>query len=149
MIPTTALIILIVVVIICTITMLIAIWHSVSTRLNAPESIEDEEEKVELPSTDSSTPLTVVAPARSPTPEAESPPPLGAREIVPMFPNPRNFPTKNRKERDSMNEILDLYSGDGNTNASHAKLAPPRSTTFADAESKWAYFGRHEDYHVV
>jgi hypothetical protein len=149
MIPTTALIVLIIVVIICTITMLIAIWHSISTRLNAPEPIEDEQEKVELPLTDSRAPLTMVTPVRSPTPEAESPPPLGAEDIAPVFPKPINLSTKNRKERDSMNEILDLYSIGGNNSASPAQLAPPRSTTFAEAKSKWAYFGRHEDYDVV
>jgi len=149
MIPTAALIVLAIVGVICTITIMIAIWHSISTSLGPPEPSNDEEQKIELPFTRSTTCLTIVTPARSPTPEAESPPPLAAGDITPTFPNSGNISTKDQKERDSMNEIIDLYSTGVNNRAALPQLAPPRSTTFAGAKSKWAYFGRVEDHYAA
>lgn len=149
MIPTTTLIVLSIVGAICAITIMIAICHSISTSLNPPKPSNDEEQKVELPSAESTTHLTIVTPARSPTPEAESPPPLAAGDIPPVFPKSMNLSTRNQKGRDSMNEIIDLYSSGRNNSAAPAKLAPPRSTTFAEAKSKWAYFRPLEDHYAI
>ncbi|KAK5064625.1 hypothetical protein LTR84_000459 [Exophiala bonariae] len=156
MIPTTALIVLITVAAVCTITLLVAVWHTISTKRSPPEAFTHEEDKIELASTDSSGPLTIVPPARSPNPEAESPPPLSAgSDIAAKFPKPPKPPKtlsaqqKASKERDSMHEILDLYGNDDKKNAPPTTPVRKRSTTFADAKSKWAYFGRHEDYYVT
>ncbi|KEF61174.1 uncharacterized protein A1O9_02739 [Exophiala aquamarina CBS 119918] len=146
MIPTAALIVLAIVGVICTVTMMIAIWHSVSSSLNPPEPRNDEEQKVELSSNESTARLTIVTQARSQAPEAESPPPLAAGEIHPRSTIPS---TKSPKKTDSMNEIIDIYSSRGNNGAAPAKLAPPRSTTFAEAKSKWAYFGLVEDQYAL
>ncbi|OAP61080.1 hypothetical protein AYL99_03281 [Fonsecaea erecta] len=60
---------------------------------------------------------------------AETPPPL----------HPINRDSlRTRRDRDSMHEIYEIYSKLPAT----PKSAPPRITTFAMAESKWAYFGQ-------
>lgn len=146
-------------------------------------------------------PLLRVSPKRSPTPEAESPPPLpedttraeGRRQrdsTIPRAESPPPLPEdlhtytieaensrsrspplrrdqntiraesegRIKRERDSMHDIIDLY-----TYASEArrkpklppvpKSAPATVMTFAQAESKWAYFGAKRaaeaEFHVV
>ncbi|KIW75908.1 hypothetical protein Z517_10653 [Fonsecaea pedrosoi CBS 271.37] len=71
---------------------------------------------------------------------AETPPPLPPTSSSDLFPHMR-------KERDSMHEIYEIYS----KLPPGPKSAPARITTFAMAESKWAYFGqkRAEDMELV
>ncbi|KIW97137.1 uncharacterized protein Z519_02529 [Cladophialophora bantiana CBS 173.52] len=61
---------------------------------------------------------------------AETPPPLP--------PSNRDRLPRIQRDRDSMNEIYEIYSNLPPT----PKSAPPRITTFAMADSKWAYFGQ-------
>ncbi|KAL2398949.1 hypothetical protein ABEF93_006597 [Exophiala dermatitidis] len=140
-----------------------------------------------------------VSPKRSPTPEAESPPPLpeettraeGRRQrdsTIPRAesppplpkhlhtytieaessrgppsrrePNPLRTDGKGiKREQDSMHEIINLYTYTSSEARGRLKLPPvPKSApatigTFAQAESKWAYFGAKRaaeaEFHVV
>ncbi|KAL2433421.1 hypothetical protein ABEF95_005432 [Exophiala dermatitidis] len=139
-----------------------------------------------------------VSPKRSPTPEAESPPPLpedttraeGRRQrdstipraesppplpkhlhtytiepessrLAPLRrePNPLRTDGKGiKRERDSMHDIIDLYTYASESRRKPKlppvpKSAPATVMTFAQAESKWAYFGAKRaaeaEFHVV
>ena len=152
MIPTTALAILIGIVIVCSLTMLLAIWQAIITRLKSPKKIDDEKENGQPNiAAESTIPLTTGTPARTPTPEAESPPPLASEELEKRMPFAKaaNLYKKQPKTRDSTHEIIDMYGGEGKSSAPASHSTPSRTTKFAEAPSKWAYFGRHEDYHVV
>ncbi|KIX98193.1 uncharacterized protein Z520_06273 [Fonsecaea multimorphosa CBS 102226] len=70
---------------------------------------------------------------------AETPPPLHLTN--------RDYVSRNKRDRDSTHEIYEIYSKLPPT----PKSAPPRITTFAMAESKWAYFGqkRAEEMNMI
>lgn len=268
MIPTVALVMLIIVVVICTLTLVIAIWHTITTRLELGDSEEASPENDKVPLTKPEAFDAPTEPVRSITPEAESPPPLAGEESVYVLPPPRdssipepvNSPSTNApspsqlnryrpfndakptrpsgekvpfvlmdppkshhrmppstpvshppdhlskasrplkpspfqaqpdrtrpltgpprltgnrhvsgppqgrnprpargrggsprlagpfhqrpRDRDSMHDIIDLYTSEARSIAPVPHSAPPRTTTFADATSKWAYFGRVEE----
>lgn len=80
--------------------------------------------------------------ARSETPEAEYPPSLPDEdedfESLAEAESPPPLPTP---VRDSTHEIIHLYTNEGRTVLSGARTAPATVTTFAEANSKWAYVG--------
>ncbi|KIX10033.1 uncharacterized protein Z518_01114 [Rhinocladiella mackenziei CBS 650.93] len=150
MIPLAALIILIVVVTVSSLTFLIAIYSSVSSCLESPKIKATAQEKemtlpltetVALPatiSTSSLLPLPVlIPPVCSEAPEAEFPPPLPDELVddddVVEAESPPPLP---RPDRDSMHEILDLYTNEARNLPPGPKSAPARFVTFDQAESK-------------
>lgn len=278
MIPTVALVMLIIVVVICSLTLAIAIWHTITTRLELGDSEEASPDNDKVPLTKPEVSDVPTAPVRSITPEAESPPPLAGEESVYVLPPPRDStiakpvnspctnapspsqlnryrpfdngkptrpygekvpfvlmdPPKNHhhhhrmpqstpvsnppdqfskgsrplkpspfqaqpdrtrpltgpprltgnnrhvsgppqgrsnprpargrggssprlagpfhqrpRDRDSMHDIIDLYTSEARSLAPMPHSAPPRTTTFAEATSKWAYFGRVEEKSMV
>ncbi|RVX71462.1 hypothetical protein B0A52_05034 [Exophiala mesophila] len=278
MIPTVALVMLIIVVVICTLTLAIAIWHTITTRLQRTDSEEASTsfENDTVPLTKPEALDVSTLPVRSITPEPESPPPLAGEESVYVLPPPGDIsepvnsspsthapppnqlnsnrpsndvkpsrpslekvpfvlmdpprghgmphpapatpvslpqermsrgprplkpspfqaqphrdrtramtgpprpvgnrhssgapqnrnpcPSRSRgrsprlagpfhhqkpRDRDDMNDIIDLYTSESRSIAQVPQSAPPRTTTFAEAKSKWAYFGRVEETSMV
>ncbi|EXJ93127.1 hypothetical protein A1O3_01684 [Capronia epimyces CBS 606.96] len=158
MIPKAALIVLIAVVAVATITFLIAIYDAISSHLQSRRLRKDERSNEStLPLTRAATvpgmapapiPTTELLPTdRTPTPEAEFPPPLSVEwEDLAEAESPPPLP----RQRDSMHEIIDLYTTEARNLPPGPKSAPARITTFAQADSKWAYFGaKRAEYNVV
>jgi len=89
----------------------------------------------EIPEAEYPSPL----PSTSPTDDAaraESPPPL---TILPPLP----VEGEEEGNRDSVHTIIDMYSHRNRGHAGpSARSAPAIIVTFAQAESKWAYFGQ-------
>ncbi|ETI23277.1 hypothetical protein G647_05076 [Cladophialophora carrionii CBS 160.54] len=82
----------------------------------------------------------LLPPAPSLSPPTKGPPRARSRSRG-RNPNPRP-PCPTAKDRpDSMHEIYDIYSQLPPTPKATPKSAPSMVTTFAQAESKWAYFG--------
>ncbi|EXJ91341.1 hypothetical protein A1O1_04453 [Capronia coronata CBS 617.96] len=227
MIPKAALVILIAVVSVASITFMIAIYHGITSHLRSRRRRRE----MVGQSNESTLPLTAAAaaaetekgtvsasniptasmdiPERSPTPEAEFPPPLPGEALLETHPalshepdqpkqeeeedvaeaeyppplpedlkgivvigaleKPQIHPLPSRpcppraarerekergRERNSMHEIIDLYTSEGRNRNQHLppgpKSAPARITTFAQAGSKWAYFGaKRAEFHIV
>ncbi|KAK5211813.1 hypothetical protein LTR47_003741 [Exophiala xenobiotica] len=172
MIPITALIILSIVVAVASITFLIAIYCSISNSLETRKAKRNNAENdMTLPLTeDSADPANLSQsepPARPVTPEAEYPPPL-PDDLASFLETVESPPPLPAETRDSMHEIIHLYTNEARnlrpppksapaTVATFAqadsvprtkptfvpgKSAPPSIMTSAQAESKWAYFGQ-------
>lgn len=157
MIPQAAVIILIAVAGVAAITFLIAIYHTISSRIRTRKLREAARSNGStLPLTEAtaaksimptSSTTALVTIERSPTPEAEFPPPL-PDDLAGLV--EAESPPPLRKERDSMHEIIDLYTNEARNLPPVPKSAPARITTFAQADSKWAYIGaKRAEIHVV
>lgn len=145
--PLSMVIIIIVVGAFSTMTFLYAIYYQISTYLATRRSKDHgpDKDNPNLPLTEAAAPLgtnftnQLDEPpiSRPETPEAESPPPLEPElEAVARAETPPPL-------RDSTHEIIEMYTTESRRNhGPPSKSAPAAITTFAMAESKWAYFGQ-------
>jgi hypothetical protein len=147
MIPQAALYMLIIVVAICTLTFSIAVYHTIKTRIQASKAEGSRENDMTLPLTEMAVPPAIQAPpTRSPTPEAESPPPIedGVMEFLGLPATKARV--SDEGARDSVHELIDLYTREGRRKDSPApNSAPATTTTFT--QSKWASFGGRQHPH--
>ncbi len=118
MIPLTALVILIIVVAVASMTFLLAIYCSISNSLETRKANKNNAENdMTLPLTEDvaaqANPSQTEPPARPQTPEAEYPPPLP--DDLASFPDAESPPPLPAPTRDSMHEIIHLYTNEART----------------------------------
>ncbi|KAK5272694.1 hypothetical protein LTR96_002325 [Exophiala xenobiotica] len=139
MIPITALIILSIVVAVASITFLIAIYCSISNSLETRKAKRNNAENdMTLPLTEDSADPTNLSqsepPARPVTPEAEYPPPL-PDDLASFLETAESPPPLPAETRDSMHEIIHLYTNEARNLGPPPKSAPATVATFAQADS--------------
>ena len=135
MIPHAALIILIIVVAVATITFLIAIYNTISSHFET--SKDRDKEKDMSPSLTEAAAPTILPPQHSITPEAEFPPPLDDEGLV-VAESPPPIPPTLPANRDSVHEVIDLYTNEGR---SLPHSAPANIISFARQNRSGHIFG--------